>query len=93
VLEQSGWGDVRSDETYLDLYVGGPGTSPAEAAALGMANGPLAMLTSGLDDRARATIEREVARDLEQAWDGNGVRLTAGISIVAARHAGQNNDD
>lgn len=87
VLEQAGWVGVGADESQLDLYVGGPGTSPDEAAALGMGNGPLAMLTGRLDDDARAAIEREVARDLERAWDGTGVRLAAGISIVTARQA------
>lgn len=85
VLDQAGWGDVGWDEVHLKLYVGGPGTSPADAAALGMANGPLAMLTGHLAADARTMIEREVARDLEQAWDGTGVCLDAGVSLVTAR--------
>jgi SAM-dependent methyltransferase len=85
VLGEAGWVDVQAVESQLDLYVGGPGTSPAEAAALGMGNGPLAMLTARLDAPARVEIERAVALDLEQAWDGTGVRLNAGISIVTAR--------
>ena len=87
VLERAGWDEVEFDESQLDLYVGGQGTSPAEAAALGMGNGPLAMLTGRLDSTVRAVIEHEVALDLEQAWDGFGVRLAAGISIVRARRA------
>jgi SAM-dependent methyltransferase len=85
MLEGSGWRDVGVDRRWLDLHVGGPGTSPAEAAALGMANGPLAMLTGGLDPTTRSSIETAVAADLARAWDGTGVRLTAGVSIVTAR--------
>lgn len=88
VLSEAGWVDAQSVEVQLDLYVGGAGTSPADAAALGMGNGPLAMLTARLDDDVRATIEQAVALDLEQAWDGTGVRLAAGISIVTARRPG-----
>lgn len=86
VLEDAGWRQVGWEPCELHLHVGGPGTSAAEAAALGMANGPLAMLTGGLEDDLRREIEHEVAVDLERAWDGTGVRLAAGIAVVTARH-------
>lgn len=87
LLEESGWRDVAMQSIHLGLYVGGPGASPAEAAALGMSNGPLAMLTSILEPELRAAVQMAVEADLAQAWDGEGVRLDAAITIVTAASA------
>lgn len=84
VLDQSGWCSVAMQSIHLGLYVGGPGTTPSAAAALGMSNGPLAMLTSSLDPESRTAVQSAVEADLAQAWDGEGVRLDAAITIVTA---------
>jgi ubiquinone/menaquinone biosynthesis C-methylase UbiE len=85
VLERAGWRQVEARRVDLDLYLGGPGVSAAESAELGMSNGPLAVLTSGLPDDVRAAIQLGVERDLASAWDGVGIRLNAAISLVSAR--------
>lgn len=65
----------------------------AEAAptptAIGMANGPLLMLTGHLAEPARARIRDAVEADLAEAWiEGVGVVLDAALLIVTATNPG-----
>jgi len=89
VLESAGWAEVGCTPHVLPLCVGGPLTPPAEAAAIGMANGPLLMLTGTLTDSARDHIRSAVEADLATAWiDNVGVVLDAAILVVNATNPG-----
>lgn len=89
VLEAAGWTDIGCTPHVLSLCVGGPLTRPAEAADLGMANGPLLMLTGSLDEPTRAHIRNAVEADLADAWiDDIGIALDAAILIVTATNSG-----
>jgi SAM-dependent methyltransferase len=87
VLEAAGWSDVAFVPHTLALYLGGAGTSPADAAKLRLAVGPLEVQLRGAPAAARAAIADALRADLETCWDGTGVRLDAGIVIVTARRA------
>lgn len=89
VLARTGWTATRCTPHVLQLCVGGPLTPPTQAAAIGMANGPLLMLTGHLAEPARVHIRKAVEADLTDAWiDEVGVVLDAAMLIVTATNPG-----
>jgi SAM-dependent methyltransferase len=83
-MEDAGWRDARLEPHHVWLYAGGPGTTP-EAVARDVFVGPA--LGEQLKDAPRdvtRAVERAVARDLEQCWDGAGVRLDAMVATLTA---------
>jgi len=84
LLHRAGWRDITFTPHQLDLYVGGPGTTPAQAVAIGRAFGPLSALVDQVPPGLADRIVDGVTDALADRWDGTGVRLTAAIALVAA---------
>lgn len=84
VLSDAGWDAVGFEPHTVRLYAGGPGASPAEAAALGFDFGVLATLTADLPTALVASMRTAVEHDLAECWDGVGVALDAAIAVVTA---------
>lgn len=85
ILEAAGWVDVVVEPHELPLYVGGPGTTPEQAVAIGRATGPLAMLLRAAPTDVADTVAAALVEEMHARWDGTGVALPAAIAIVAAR--------
>jgi ubiquinone/menaquinone biosynthesis C-methylase UbiE len=84
LLDRAGWRDIAYTPHQLDLYVGGPGTTPAQAVAIGRAFGPLSALVDQVPPGLADRIVDGVTHALADRWDGTGVRLTAAIALVTA---------
>jgi SAM-dependent methyltransferase len=87
LLERAGWTDVEVVPQELDLYLGGPGTTPEQAVELGRNFGPLGILLNDTPSDIADAIARAVTDELAMRWDGTGVPLRAAIAIVTARPA------
>lgn len=85
ILQASGWTDVTVTPHELTLHVGGPGTTPERAVAMGRNVGPLATLLRDVPDDVADAIARVLADEMQTRWDGVGVALRAAIAIVTAR--------
>lgn len=85
ILQASGWTDVAVTPYELPLHVGGPGTTPGQAVAMGRQVGPLATLLRDVPDDVADTIARVLADEMQTRWDGVGVALQAAIAVVTAR--------
>jgi SAM-dependent methyltransferase len=87
LLHQAGWYDVELTAHEIDLYVGGPGTTPAQAVTIGRACGPLAVLLADAPPEISDAVADSLTGELATRWDGTGIPLEAAIAIVTARPA------
>lgn len=85
LLERAGWRDVTVTHHELLLYVGGPGTTPEDAVAMGLRVGPFGMLLRHTPDDVRAAAAEALIVELRARRDGTGAPLLAQIAIVTAR--------
>jgi hypothetical protein len=85
VLARAGWEHVVFTRHDLPFYVGGPGTSPEDATAMGLAVGPLRPLLQDAPQSLVTVVADAVAADLAQCTDEHGIRLAGSIAIGEAR--------
>lgn len=85
LLHQAGWADIEFAPAELDLYLGGPGTTPEQAVEMGRGFGPLGMLLQGAPADVADAAATALTEELAARWDGTGVPLRAAIAVVTAR--------
>ena len=82
MLARAGWEHVVFTRHDLPFYVGGPGTSPEDATAMGLAVGPLRPLLQDAPQSLVTVVADAVVADLAQCTDEHGIRLAGSIAIV-----------
>ena len=85
VLHKAGWAEVAVAPAELDLYLGGPGSTPEQAVEMGRGCGPLGMLLNDAPPDVGDAVAATLTDELAERWDGVGVPLRAAIAIVTAR--------
>ncbi len=85
ILGDAGWHDITFQPSTVALYVGGPGTTPAEAARVSISIGSLSTLVRDAPAEVVEAIAADLERAYEAAWDGTGIKLDAAIAMVTAR--------
>ncbi len=84
VLSRSGWRNGRFDRFDLAFYLGGPGATPDEAAAVAATVGPVARLVIDVPTEVAEHVAGAVASDLATCGNGNGIPLVGRIAIAQA---------
>jgi SAM-dependent methyltransferase len=84
VLADAGWHQLQFTPHELPFFVGGPGTSPAQATALSMAAGTLKPLLLDAPTEVIAHVTDSVTADFETCHDGVDIRQRGAIAIVTA---------
>lgn len=85
LLTMAGWSDVGHEPLTVTLHAGGPGASPAEAAALFGAIGPFGEWLRAIDSGSAGRIVSAMETALIPFHGPTGVVIDGAIAIVTAR--------
>lgn len=84
IVGEAGWAHGAFHPHVVDFYLGGPGTTPVEALAMGRAIGPLEVLLREVPEHVLPAIDAAVVADLETRRNGIGIGLPGAIAVVTA---------